>query len=57
MVETQGRMYRKERRRVSEVFTLVKIGYLYMYRYTYSLCFLGDAYQKSNKDGTRTHLG
>ncbi|KAL9549012.1 hypothetical protein MBANPS3_005424 [Mucor bainieri] len=26
-------------------------------RYTYSLCFLGDAYQKSNKDSTRTHLG
>ncbi|KAI7903569.1 glucosidase II beta subunit-like-domain-containing protein [Cokeromyces recurvatus] len=25
--------------------------------YTYSLCFLGDAYQKSNKDSTRTHLG
>ncbi|KAI9248905.1 glucosidase II beta subunit-like-domain-containing protein [Sporodiniella umbellata] len=25
--------------------------------YTYSLCFLGDAYQKSNKDGSRTHLG
>ncbi|KAG1451956.1 hypothetical protein G6F46_006000 [Rhizopus delemar] len=25
--------------------------------YTYSLCFLGDAYQKSNKDHTRTHLG
>ncbi|CEG84893.1 hypothetical protein RMATCC62417_18639 [Rhizopus microsporus] len=27
------------------------------YRYTYSLCFLGDAYQKSNKDHTRVHLG
>ncbi|CAO3638415.1 unnamed protein product [Mucor hiemalis] len=25
--------------------------------YTYSLCFLGDAYQKSNKDSTRTFLG
>ncbi|KAI9484061.1 MAG: glucosidase II beta subunit-like-domain-containing protein [Benjaminiella poitrasii] len=25
--------------------------------YTYSICFLGDAYQKSNKDSTRTHLG
>ncbi|KAG1193609.1 hypothetical protein G6F70_009036 [Rhizopus microsporus] len=25
--------------------------------YTYSLCFLGDAYQKSNKDHTRVHLG
>ncbi|KAI9333075.1 glucosidase II beta subunit-like-domain-containing protein [Pilaira anomala] len=25
--------------------------------YTYSLCFLGDAYQKSNKDNTRTFLG
>ncbi|CAO3646669.1 unnamed protein product [Mucor fragilis] len=25
--------------------------------YTYSLCFLGDAYQKSNKDSTRTNLG
>lgn len=25
--------------------------------YTYSLCFLGDAYQKSNRDNARTHLG
>ncbi|KAI8966930.1 glucosidase II beta subunit-like-domain-containing protein [Mycotypha africana] len=25
--------------------------------YTYSLCFLGDAYQKSNKDSSRTFLG
>ncbi|KAI8876619.1 hypothetical protein K501DRAFT_288806 [Backusella circina FSU 941] len=25
--------------------------------YTYSICFLGDAYQKSNRDNARTHLG
>ncbi|CEP18764.1 hypothetical protein [Parasitella parasitica] len=25
--------------------------------YTYSFCFFGDAYQKSNKDSSRTHLG
>ncbi|KAG0166326.1 hypothetical protein DFQ28_001547 [Apophysomyces sp. BC1034] len=25
--------------------------------YTYSLCVLGDAYQKSNRDGMRTNLG